>query len=58
MTAILTCLRNCLKDDHGVTLIEYGIALALALLVGTAALTLLGSEIAASLGLASGMMPD
>ena len=58
MTAILTYLRACLKDDRGVTLIEYGIALALALLVGTAALTLLGGEIAAALGVASGMMPN
>ncbi|WP_300514735.1 hypothetical protein [Aliiroseovarius sp.] len=58
MTAILTRLRDCLKDDRGVTLVEYGIALALALLVGTATLTALGGEIAAALGVAGAEMPN
>lgn len=58
MNTILHCLRACLNDDRGVTLVEYGIALAMGLVLGTAALAALGGEIAAALGLASGLMPD
>ena len=45
-------------DDRGVTLVEYGIAIALAVLVGTGALTLLAGEIDVSLGAAGDAMPD
>ena len=46
------------RDDLGVTLVEYGIALSLALLVGTVSLTLLGDEIEDSISAASTAMPD
>lgn len=46
--------RHC---DEGVTLVEYGIAIGLAVAVGTAALAALGVQINASLGVAGGLMP-
>lgn len=55
ITISLIALR---QDDRGVTLVEYGVALALALAIGTIALTTLGGEISAALGIASSEMPD
>lgn len=47
-----------IKDERGVTLVEYGIALALAVTVGTAALATLAGEIGGATGAAGGAMPD
>ncbi len=44
-------------DDEGVTLVEYGIAIALAVAVGTGALLTLGNQINTSLGVAGAAMP-
>ncbi|WP_204115202.1 Flp family type IVb pilin [Shimia biformata] len=55
MTRIWKRLR---RDESGVTLVEYGIALALALALGTAALTTLGGEISDSLNAAGTEMPN
>ncbi|MFZ1725983.1 MAG: hypothetical protein WBO29_04860 [Albidovulum sp.] len=46
--------RHC---DEGVTLVEYGIAIALAVAVGTGALLALGTQINTSLGVAGAAMP-
>lgn len=45
-------------DERGVTLVEYGIAISLALLVGVASLTTLGTEISTALGVAGTEMPN
>ena len=44
------------RDEKGVTLVEYGIALILAVLVGGAALTALGGEVNTQLGEAQTVM--
>ncbi|MFN0114970.1 MAG: hypothetical protein ACKVPY_09865 [Paracoccaceae bacterium] len=44
-------------NDDGVTLVEYGVAVALAVAVGTGALTLLGTDITGALGAAGAVMP-
>lgn len=46
------------SDDRGVTLVEYGIAIALAVGLGTAALTLLSGEIGTAMGAAGTAMPN
>ncbi len=46
--------RHC---DEGVTLVEYGVAVALAVAVGAGALTLLAGDIGVALGLAGDEMP-
>ncbi len=50
-TQLSQLLRRFARDDRGVTLVEYGIALVLAIAVGTTALTNLGAEV-------SGQMND
>ena len=45
------------KDERGVTLVEYGIAIALAVLLGTGALALLAGEIGTAMGAAGAAMP-
>ncbi len=44
------------RDEEGVTLVEYGIAITLAVLVGTGALATLGGDINTELGAASAVM--
>lgn len=44
-------------DDRGVTLVEYGIAIALAITLGTGALALLATSIGDSMDAAGGLMP-
>lgn len=44
------------RDEKGVTLVEYGIALILAILVGGAALSALGGEVNTQLGEAQAVM--
>ncbi len=46
------------KDEEGVTLVEYGIALTLALALGTAALQYLASDVQGSMDAAGAAMPD
>ncbi|WP_204115203.1 Flp family type IVb pilin [Shimia biformata] len=46
------------RDEKGVTLVEYGIAIALAVGLGTAALTTLSGEIGAAMGAAGTAMPN
>ncbi len=55
---IIKPLRAFIRNDEGVTLVEYGIALALCLLLGVAALTTLGGEIGDSLKAAGSEMPN
>lgn len=50
----LRCFR---KDDEGVTLVEYGIALVVAVTVGTAALTALGNKVSGAVGQATAVVP-
>lgn len=56
-SVLLKNLRAFCKEDDGVTLVEYGIAIALAVAVGTGALLALGGQINASLGVAGAAMP-
>lgn len=51
-------LLNLLTNTRGVTLVEYGIAIALAVLVGSATLALLAGEIGTALGVAGTAMPN
>ena len=44
-------------DDEGVTLVEYGVAVALAITVGTIALIALGTNISAAMNAAGALMP-
>ena len=46
------------SDESGVTLVEYGIAIALAVALGIGALTTLGSEIGAGMSAAGAQMPN
>ncbi|MCA0272131.1 MAG: Flp family type IVb pilin [Proteobacteria bacterium] len=56
-SALLNNLRAFRKDDDGVTLVEYGVAVALAVAVGIGALTLLAGDITGALGAAGAVMP-
>lgn len=52
---VLTAFR---KDERGVTLVEYGIAIALAVGLGTLALTTLATEISSAMTAAGNEMPN
>ena len=54
----LKLLSKFRRDESGVTLVEYGIAIALAVALGTAALTTLGNEIEGGMIAAGTAMPD
>lgn len=56
-SALIKKLRAFRRDEEGVTLVEYGIALTLAVGFGVAALTNLGGAIATSMGSAATQMP-
>ncbi|MGH1366990.1 MAG: Flp family type IVb pilin [Maritimibacter sp.] len=45
------------KCDEGATLVEYGIALGLAVTVGAGALATLGNDVNATMGSASAALP-
>ncbi len=45
-------------DERGVTLVEYGIAIALAVTVGVGALATLGTEVGAGMTAAGNAMPN
>ena len=46
------------RDEKGVTLVEYGIAVALAVGLGVGALNALGTEIGGAMTAAGNEMPD
>lgn len=54
-TTILKLLSRFRRSDAGVTLVEYGIALTLAVLVGTLALTTLAGDVTTEMGQASAL---
>lgn len=47
-----------IRNENGVTLVEYGLAIALAITLGTSAFAILGGEISASMGVVGGFMPN
>lgn len=47
---LLTLWIRFRHDDEGVTLVEYGVAVALAVFVGTGALVLLGGSVETAMG--------
>ncbi|SDL42249.1 Flp family type IVb pilin [Aliiruegeria lutimaris] len=49
-------LRRYIKDDRGVTLVEYGVALTLAVGLGAAALSTLSTDVGLKMGEASGAL--
>ena len=49
--------RRLRHDEDGVTLVEYGIALGLAVTLGTPTIIGLANAIGTSMGTAQGMMP-
>lgn len=51
-------VARLMKDEEGVTLVEYGIALTLAVTVGMGALTILGGDVDAEMTQASGVLQD
>jgi pilus assembly protein Flp/PilA len=55
---ILKTIISFKSDERGVTLVEYGIAIALAVTLGAGALTLLGGEIGVAMGAAGTAMPN
>ena len=55
--ALLKHLKRFSGCDEGVTLVEYGIAIALAITLGTAALAALATAIGTSMGNAGALMP-
>ena len=57
MRKFIPTLRRFGRDERGVTLVEYGIAIALAVTLGTAALTTLGGNISTAMGKAGACMP-
>ena len=54
---LLTVWIRFRHNDEGVTLVEYGIALALAVAVGTTALGLLGGAVSGQMDSATALMP-
>ncbi len=55
--ALLKKIKHFSGCDEGVTLVEYGIAIALAITLGTAALAALATSIGTSMGNAGALMP-
>jgi pilus assembly protein Flp/PilA len=49
-SALVSLFQRFRRDEKGVTLVEYGIALVLAITVGVGALTLLGGEVSDQMG--------
>jgi len=52
----LNNIRRLRNDEEGVTLVEYGIALVLAVSVGTLALSTLATDVKAEMGDASAVL--
>lgn len=53
--ALFLRLRNC---DEGATLVEYGVALGLAVALGAGALATLAGDVGDTMGYASDALPD
>ena len=58
MRKFITNWRQLKSDEEGVTLVEYGIAIALAVALGTAGLSSLGDEISDGMTAAGAQMPN
>ncbi len=59
MTAYLKTMLSKLRgDERGVTLVEYGIAIALAVALGTAALDRLADDVEDGMDAAGAIMPN
>lgn len=56
--ALMTLFGRLRRDEKGVTLVEYGIAIALAVALGTAALGALGTQISDAMVAAGNEMPN
>lgn len=56
MKALLKTLLHFRRNDEGVTLVEYGVAVALAVFVGTGALVTLGGDVGNAMGDAGAAM--
>ena len=54
----LKILVRLKSDEKGLTLVEYGIGIALAVGLGVGALTALGGDIGGAMGAAGTIMPD
>ena len=54
---ILNLYIRLRHDDEGATLVEYGIALGLAVTLGAGALAALAGDVGASMGAASAALP-
>ncbi len=50
-------IKTFIRDEAGVTLVEYGIALTLAITFGAAALLLLAGDVTGAVGAAATQMP-
>ena len=55
--AILATMIRLRHNDEGATLVEYGIALGLAITLGGGALALLAADVGATMGSASSALP-
>ena len=55
-TFLKKTFARLMKDEKGVTLVEYAIALTLAVTVGVGALTTLGDDVDAEMGDASAVL--
>lgn len=55
---IIRQVNNLRYNDHGVTLVEYALALTVAVVVGTGAVVLLGGRVSAAMSSAVVSMPD
>jgi pilus assembly protein Flp/PilA len=56
--ALLKTFIRFRHNDEGVTLVEYGVAVALAVAVGIGALTVLGTNVSDAMGAAGARMPN
>lgn len=58
---MFTCISSAwihfFHDDEGVTLVEYGIAIALAIAIGAPTMVLLASDISGAMASAGSQMP-
>ena len=54
----MTILKRFIADTSGVTLVEYGIAIGLAITIGGGAFALLAGEITVGLGAVGTLMPN
>ncbi|MAM62279.1 hypothetical protein [Maritimibacter sp. UBA3975] len=55
---IKSTLGRFRKDESGATLVEYGIALSLAITIGAGAFLTLSGDVSESMGAASSALPD